>query len=307
MEQLLLQSEQLQRQGNFPEAETTLRSALKEADKLPPEDVRLAVILFNLGSVYQNLGRPMTAEKYYRQALSAWERSLGKDDPSLTRPLSALLALSLEHGLYTKAERLQRRYMTLRTPTDPASSQFLHNLAALYHARRKYFQAEPLYRQALEEAQNWFGPQAEEVALLLNNLGLLCAQTGRHSEAISGLERALAIWERVLGPNHPNVIRSLTNLAGLYCSRGRHEHAEPLFKRALASAENTLGPENPLVGKILIEYAVLLRKTKRKAEATSLDNRAKAIGESHAHEDLGRHTISLSDLLPAQDNRTGKR
>jgi len=239
-EQLLLQAEQLQRKGSFAEAETALLGALKEAEKLPPGDDRLTVTLFNLGSVYQDLGRPTMAEKFYQQSLSTLEKSLGADHPSLARPLGALLTLSLENGLYAKAERLQGRYMAVRMQTDGASAQFLHNLAALYHARRRYSQAEPLYRQALGEAEKWFGPEGQEVALLLNKLALLGTKTGRHKEAISHFERALVIWEKALSPDHPHVARALTNLAGIYCSKGRQVEAEPLFQRALAIAENAL-------------------------------------------------------------------
>jgi tetratricopeptide (TPR) repeat protein len=303
LEQLLLQAEQLQRQGSFPEAETVLRTALAAAEKLPPKDIRLAVTLLNLGSVCQSLGRPATAGKFYERSLSAWERSLGADHPSLARPLSALLALSVENGFYAKAERLQRRYMTLRAPNDPESSRFLHSIAAVYHARRKYSQAEPLYRQALEEAGTGADPQGKEVALLLNNLGLLYAQTGQDPEATSHLERALAMWERELGSRHPNVIRGLVNLAAFHSSKRRHAEAEPLFRRALATAESVLGAQDPLMGKVLEEYAVLLRKTKRKAEAAPLEKRAKAIRDSHSHETLGRHTIGIADLLPPESRR----
>jgi hypothetical protein len=51
---------------------------------------------------------------------------------------------------------------------------------------------------------------------------------------------------------------------------------------------------------ILTEYAELLRKTKRKSEAKPLAERARAIRESHAPQDLGRHTIDILDLAPAR-------
>jgi tetratricopeptide (TPR) repeat protein len=296
-EQILLEAEQLQRQGSFAEAETALLGAMKEAEKFAPGDPRLPVTLYNLGSIYQDLGRPSKAETFYQRSLAAMEKSVGADHPSLARPLGGLVTLYLENGLYAKAERLHHRYSAVSVQADPAAPQFLHSLAALYHAQRRYAQAEPLYRQALAGAEKWFGEEDQEVARVRNNLALLYAKTGRRGEAITQLERALAISEQALGRDHPQVARALTNLAAMLCSGGRHAEAEPLFVRALTIAENSLGPENPLVGTILAEYAVLLRKTKRKAEATSAERRAQAIRENHAHEDLGRHTIGVTDLL----------
>ena len=55
------------------------------------------------------------------------------------------------------------------------------------------------------------GPEDQETALVLNNLALLYANTGRHTEATSYFQRALVIWEKALGPDHPNVARALTN------------------------------------------------------------------------------------------------
>jgi hypothetical protein len=89
----------------------------------------------------------------------------------------------------------------------------------------------------------------------------------------------------------------------LYCSTGAYAAAEPLFQRALAIAESSLGPENRLVGTVLAEYAVLLRKTKRKNEAKLLETRAQAIRQSHAPDDLERHTVDFRDLVSSPDDR----
>jgi hypothetical protein len=44
----------------------------------------------------------------------------------------------------------------------------LHNLAALFDGRRRYQQAEPLYRQAMAEFERRFGPEDQEVAPVMN-------------------------------------------------------------------------------------------------------------------------------------------
>ena len=300
--------EQLQQTGNYTQAETILLANLKELHDWAVQDSRLAVTLYKLGNVYSHLGRPAEAERFYQRSLSAWENSVGATHVSLVQPLSSLAALYLENGQYGKADRFHQRCLNIyrenrgSTDADPDSARLLHNLAALYHCRQRYKEAEALYRHVMAELEKSFGAEDWEVALVMNNLALLCQKTGRPSEAISYLERALLIWVKVLGRDHPTVAQALCNLAALYQLQGRRNEAESLFTRALEIAENALGPESPLVAKILEEYVVLLRKAKRNGQASVLDKRAQAIRAQHVNEDLGRHTIDINDLRPSRNN-----
>jgi tetratricopeptide (TPR) repeat protein len=305
-EELIRRSDELAGQGKLVEAETTLLSALKAAEVFPPPDLRLAETQHRLGTVYRELGRLPEAEKWYRRSISAWKVS----ESGLPKPLISLASLYLESGLHGKAERLVDPW--LHNPdfkfdaANPEPVRRLHDLAAIQHRKRNYSKADVLYRQALTAAEKTFGPQDREVALLLNNLGLLLADAGRDEEAGHYLERALAIWEGAVPPGHPDLARALTNLAALYCSKRAYAKAEPLFQRALSIAGSSLGPENRLVAAILAEYAFLLRETNRKKEAKLFKTRAHAIWEDQAREQLGRHTIDVRDLHTSRHSRVGK-
>jgi tetratricopeptide (TPR) repeat protein len=251
------------------------------------------------------MGRLSDAEHMYRRSLSAWEESVGKGHPALAEPLIRLAALYLENGMADRAERLVGRLhsaMNTRTPSDPDTPSLLHILAAVHHAQRRYAEAEPLYREALESTEKSFGPNDYRLLRLLDNLGLLLGQMGRPVEAVPYLERALLISEKALGPTHPNVARSLANLGSLYSAIGRYTNAEPLFLRAEAIAASNSGAESRLLGQVLAEYAVLLHKTGRRNESKALKSRAQAIRRSSAREDLGRHTVDFRDLIPSRNN-----
>lgn len=304
-EELIGRSDALSAQGKFVEAETTLLSALKAAELFPPPDLRLAETQHRLGAVYRELGRAPEAEKWYQRSLSAWKAS----EPGLPKPLISLAALYLEMGLHGKAERLVDPWLRnsgLELDANPASVRLLHNLAAIQHRQRNYSRADVLYRHALTAAEKTFGPKDREVALLLNNLGLLLVDAGRREEAGDCLERALAIWQAALSPDHPDVARALTNLAAFYCSKRAYAKAEPLFQSALSIAESSLGTGNRLVAIILFEYAALLRKTKRKNEAKVLETRAQTIRQSHTGDTLERHTVDFRDLLDSKSGRSRK-
>jgi tetratricopeptide (TPR) repeat protein len=290
--------------GKFGESESILLTALKESEVFPSTDLRRAETQLRLGRLYKELGRLPESEKWYVRSLDAWKKSVGERDPSLVKPLTGLSTLYLENGLHGKAERLLSPWLRSpgnSPPTDLLSLGLLHNFAGILYRQGRYARAEELYLQALRAAEIVAGPQSEEVALLLNNLAVLLAVNRRVKEAGSHLERALSIWENTLPSDHPDVARALTNLAAFYTSTKQYVKAETLLKRAMMIAESRLGSESRLVGKILSEYAILLHRTKRKSQAKSLETRAEAIRQSHAPEELGRHTVDFRDLVTPRD------
>jgi tetratricopeptide (TPR) repeat protein len=212
--------------------------------------------------------------------------------------LNSLSALYAENGMYEKAARLHHRMTAILGAAlsryDAARLQ--HSMASVYYAQRKYSEAEPLFRAALKNLAMETEPYDRERALLLNNLAVLSAKTGRRSEAISILEQSLSHWEKVPGYRHSYVARVLANLAGLYLSEGRPSDAERSFLRALVIAENSLGRESLLVATILTEYVVMLRKAKRKSEAAAFEKEAQFIRQAQSAQYLGKHTVDVTEL-----------
>ena len=104
----------------------------------------------------------------------------------------------------------------------------------------------------------------------LNKRAIELFETGRYSEAIPLVQRALAILEKALGPDHPDVAASLNNLAGLYQDQRRYGDAEPLYKRSLAILEKAFGPDHPDVAESLNNLALLYKVQDRYADAEPL-------------------------------------
>ena len=63
------------RKGRFSEAEETFRSAVKEAEKIGPQDRRLLTSLNNLALVYDRQGKYTRAEPLYKRSLEIYENS----------------------------------------------------------------------------------------------------------------------------------------------------------------------------------------------------------------------------------------
>ena len=99
-----------------------------------------------------------------------------------------------------------------------AQGALLRALARTADARRvhgRYSEAERLYQRALSVAQDVFGERHQEVATILNNLGLVMEAEGRNSEAEPLYYRAWRLREELLGRDHPDTAAASTNLAVL--------------------------------------------------------------------------------------------
>jgi hypothetical protein len=144
----------------------------------------------------------------------------------------------------------------------------------------------PLFRQALAEREERYGPDHERVARLASSLGLLLRSQGGRAAAEPLLRRALAIDERTLGAASRLAGEDLENLASvvddrealtLYDRAARHadpevaarnlarlaarataEQAAALYRQALAKEEQASGPAHPRVAVRLNDLALAL-------------------------------------------------
>ena len=111
-------------------------------------------------------------------------------------------------------------------PEDPRLAATLNTLAVLYHAQRKYAQAEPLYQRVLKLLEQTVGPDHPTLATTLNNLAVVYEAQDKYDEAAPLYQRALALIERTLGPDHPNLAVALDNYADLLRKMQREAEAE---------------------------------------------------------------------------------
>lgn len=141
--------------GNYRLAETMFEAALEAAQKLSPEDPRLATSFNNLALAYQRQGQHRKAAPLYKRALHVYEGARG----------------------------LNKRQL--------ASS--LDNLAELYFNQGDYVKARALYKKVLHVFEQLYGPNAEELVPRLKRLGWIYCERGRYDEALKFYNRAQEI------------------------------------------------------------------------------------------------------------------
>ena len=101
-------------EGRYAEAEKLLSDALKEAEKLGPNDPRLAASLNNLAAIYDAQGKYAEAEPLYKRSLAIREKALGPDHPDVATTLENYADLMRKTGREAEAEKMKVRATAIR-------------------------------------------------------------------------------------------------------------------------------------------------------------------------------------------------
>src|SRR5580704_7144912 len=115
------------------------------------------------------------------------------------------------------------------------------------HAKGQYAEAEGVFRQALEKAEESADPR--RIARSLNDLAVEIHLRGDVAHADEMFRRAVAIWETL--PEPAKLVAGLRNLASLASEEAQYDRAESLGRRALQIQLQISGPGDPEVASIL--------------------------------------------------------
>lgn len=221
---LLAAGEREERVGRLVEARGWYEVALSVGEAL--RDRRPEVeALQRLGGVCARLREHLDGARYYQRSLALAEVELGgRAGVAACRGLGEI---ALAQGAWAGAEAWFQRGLALADGEDRLSAaQLYHSLSIVAHRRGDL---EAAHRQLLSAREILEGlGNEEEMARLLNSLGLLDAQRGRHVEALEFYREALARE----GGNQAIQMAIRINLAELYLETGRLRDAEDEIRRA---------------------------------------------------------------------------
>lgn len=119
------------------------------------------------------------------------------------------------------------------------TGNFLYEYAADHQAALDYF------RKALASAEAQHGPRSEEVAKVMNNLGVVCNDLGEFSKALDYLQRALEIRVAVHGEENNLTATTYQNLGNTYLDSGDPNKALEYFQKALDINQKVLDSDDP--------------------------------------------------------------
>ena len=259
-----------------------LRRELKLRNGLDP-------VLANLGSLYEAQGEYEQAKQLYSEALDILQEQ-GNYADAIAR-LNDLASIHHAQGHYDKAIELYNQALEIYEDgkdTDSATcASTINLLAGTYHAQGKYAEAEKKYLEALDIRRNLkgLGESNRDVAITLNNLGLLYADQRRPDQAKSHYEQALLIQKSLFGETNLDIATTLNNLALLFYSQNNFLDAEKSLEETLKIRQKLLGKNHPDVAGSLNNLAGIYKAQGRFAEAKPLYEEALKIAVISLGED----------------------
>lgn len=288
---------QQQRVADYSGARTILMEALLKAPKS-------AALLAALGSVEQDRGKYLEAERLYLQALSVSERS--EDNREFICILNNLGTLYLDTGQFAKGERVRAQLVkvpSLVLDSHPRSAALLLNvIGGLEHARNRDAEAIRYYAQALEFLRKVPEPVSADLAAVESSLGFLHLEAAQYELAKDFFRRAIHNAEIALVPDGRRLISSLVNLAKCENMTGNPKDAEALARRAVELSSRTFGSEHLITATAMAEQANALRSLKRKPEARELEKCVQAALRYASTDSLDRHTVDVKNLARSHRN-----
>jgi tetratricopeptide (TPR) repeat protein len=209
--------------NDFPGAHAVLEQAVALAEQPPvgPAHPRLAEALRQLGHVMMRRGRYDEGDATMQRALTMQEQLLGPNHENVSQTLSDMGMSCIKQGNYRRAKGLLKRAVAIAelhvVPNQypDGLSRALVYLADVYRELKDYALAQSFAEQALALEEQFKGPHHPDVGAGLSTVAGCLRGRGKLSEAVSLMERALAIDERVHA-RHPELATTLCNLGMLY-------------------------------------------------------------------------------------------
>jgi tetratricopeptide (TPR) repeat protein len=282
-------------QGKYDEAAKLFERGREILQKnLGNESKDVVVSLTGLADVAEQQGKYSEAEQLLVQALEASRKIYGEPHQQVALSESALGALYLVWGknsesikLYEQSLKTFESTVGKSNPNDPVIAQVLVNLSVLYTKVGRYSDANTQLSRVKQMQGKNPSLSPLEIAGYESAYGYLLAESGKYSQAVAPLNRALALYKGAFGSDHPVVANSSNSVAMAYRKLGRCPEAETLLDHALKVQEAALGTEHPDMALTLSNLADCYRDQKRYIDAESLYNRAlkirtEKLGPDHA-------------------------
>jgi tetratricopeptide (TPR) repeat protein len=261
-------AELLYDKGDYAGAEREASAGLAAARRVSMVSPLVARFLYVRGMQLERLGRAEEAEATLREALAMLERVLGPDHEETGLALFAL-AFVLRDG----------------TRED------------------QWKEAEGLLRRYLDIVKKARGPEHANIAMTLDNLGVLALKRGAWEEAESDLRQSLDLARRQIGEDHPDYATTLCNLARVRGERGDRAEAEALLRQAVAIYRKSLGDDHPDLATAITRLAGVVRSKGDSAEAERLLREAVAIFRKHPEQGRSSLVAALSSLAETLGSR----
>ena len=182
----------------------------KEAEK-DTESLAYADALNEMALMHLATGELELAENGFRDVLLIYQKhdgGNGKGIPETFVNLANVLYKQSKAELAEKCSTIAIAYLQKRNDTDcPMMASALNTLGTVCSHLKKFGDAKTALLKAKDIREKLNGSKHESVAVIDNNLGLLCVELKDFAAARRHYDSALQTWTRCLGQDHPLVAK----------------------------------------------------------------------------------------------------
>ncbi|SDJ88369.1 serine/threonine protein kinase [Catalinimonas alkaloidigena] len=265
----------LSAQGNYEEAETTIRQVIGiEEERRADSTTEHVESLQTLASILQKQGQLQEAEALFRRLVALSRALVRGPHPAVASNLNSLGGNLVEQGKYREANEVYQQALPMVLELFGDTHMAVAIVTGMYGKTFYYLHqldsAETRYQQSLAVAKSLFGEVHPLVAMRYNDLGTLHAQRGEYAQAQAYLQQALDVNAAVYPENHPAVAVTYASLGETALRAGDLPQAEKHTQTALRIREASLPPDYPLQAATRQQLAAVYRAQGRTVQADSL-------------------------------------
>jgi tetratricopeptide (TPR) repeat protein len=215
---------------------------------LGSDDLRVAVIMDDLGVVYVAQNRYSEAESLLKQSLEIREQASGKMHPLLAGSLHDLAGFAMQDGRVDDAEQFLKRVLHIleesvdKDRSDAAMA--MHNLGDFYVNQKRFSEAKALYNRAVLIWEETPAKDRLELAAILNELGSLYHSQERLDEAKAQFELVMTLMSGDFGQEHPYVKTARSGLESLKIDRERRSEVKDFSQKMFDELQAQLSERN---------------------------------------------------------------
>lgn len=234
----------------------------------------IAMLMNNLASVRQSLGRPSESAELYGQALQILIEVRGIDHFATATCCANYASALNDLGRHLEAESMAIQALDIReglySGDHPAIASSMNSLGTTLSALGRNSEAREQLDASLEMRRRLYKGDHLEIATTAHNLGIVLEALGQYSPALRHHSEGLEMRERLLGSKHPDISHSLNSLASVHSELGDASSAEQLYRRALDISLHHFDGDHPSIALLFNNLGTTLDDLGRTDEAESL-------------------------------------
>ncbi len=286
--------------GQYPEAETNLRDALKLQQVLYGiSHPAIARTLKDLSRTVAE-GGDLNAAIPLMQHAVAMQRELRGNEPhpDLAEVLNDMGLLLDESGDLDGSARFYRESLAMNRrllgDKHPEIANGLENVALSLQDKGDLAGAETLLRQSLDMRRELLGENHPIVGRTLMNLASLQYDQGATKEALANARQVLAIYRKAYPADNPEIARVLNAIGSWLTMTGSYAEADQYLSEGLAMRRRLFDDRQPDVASSLIALAILRIAQGQYSQALGMAQDAKSIYTASLSADHWRTALAES-------------